>query len=166
MRSVRGRVRAPLAFPLMIIWRGFGFLAVILGALGALLGTGLGSLAGDSGNVTLIGVGLALGGVATFALGWWLNVMNPAKKTQTWIAQRNAELQQAVDAGRFQPSPGIVPSSLQEAQAQKEALLAQESAHVTKRLRNIHTLFWIPMQWIGVVILVIGIGVAIGGASA
>lgn len=150
----------PLPFPLVIIWRGFGFLAVILALLGALLGTGLGSLAGDSGNVTLIGVGIAIGGVATFALGWWLNVMNPAKKTQQWIAQRDAELQQAVDQGRFQASPGVVPASLEQAQAQKTALLQTESAHVTKRLRNIHTLFWIPMQWIGVVIVILGVVVA------
>ncbi len=150
----------------MIVWRGFGFLAVILGALGALLGTGLASLAGDEGNVTLIGVGLAIGGVATAALGWYLNVINPQKKAQTWIAQRQAELQQAVAAGRFQPAPGIVPSSHAEAQAQADQMLAQESAQVTKKLRNIHTLFWIPMQFIGVVIVVIGIVVAIAGATS
>jgi len=153
----------PLTFRHMIIWRGLGFLAVILALAGALLGTWLGSLAGPSSTVTLIGVGLSIGGIATFALGWWLNVMDPAKKTQTWTVQRGAELQQAVAAGRFQASPGVVPSSHAEADAQAQALLAHESAHVTKRLRNIHTLFWIPMQWIGVVIVVIGIGVAVSG---
>lgn len=159
---VRSGPSVPLPFPLVIIWRGLGFLAIILAALGALLGTGLGSLAGDSGNQALIGVGLAIGGVATFALGWWLNVMNPAKKTQTWIAQRDAELQHAVDSGRFQASPGVVPASLEQAQAQKTALLEHESAHVTKRLRNIHTLFWVPMQWVGVGIVILGVVVAAG----
>lgn len=143
----------------MIIWRGFGFLAVLIVALGALAGFGLSSLVAEEGDVNgpLFGLGLMLGAAATFALGWWLNVINPAKKTERWVEQRRAELHHAVASGQFQPSPGIVPSSHAEAQAQAEALLAHESATVAKRLRNIHTLFWIPMQWFGVVVAVVAL---------
>ncbi|GAB2606176.1 transcriptional accessory protein [Pseudactinotalea suaedae] len=147
----------------MIIWRGFGFVAVILGALGFLAGTGLSSLVSTDGelNGAMIGLGVLLGGVATFALGWYLNVINPAKKSQTWVEQRRAELSHAVASGRFQPAPGVVPSSLAEAQVQADMMLDQESTAVTRRLRNIHTLFWIPMQWWGVVYALIGVVVAI-----
>lgn len=147
----------------MIIWRGFGFLAVILGALGFLAGTGLSSLVSSDGEMSgpMIGLGLILGGAATFALGWYLNVINPAKKSETWIGQRRAELSHAVASGQFQSSPGVVPSSQAEAQVQADLMLDQESTAVTRRLRNIHTLFWIPMQWWGVVFAVIGILVAI-----
>ena len=110
----------------------------------------------------MIGVGLILGGAATFAAGWFLNVVNPAKKAQTWTEQRRAELSHAVANGQFQAAPGIAPSSQAEAQVQADVLLDQESTAVTRRLRNVHTLFWIPMQWWGVVFALIGLVVAVG----
>lgn len=147
----------------MIVWRGFGFLAFLLGALGALAGIGLSTALSPDGEVggPLIGIGILLGGVASFALGWWLNVLNPQKKAQTWVEQRRAELNHAVATGQFQATPGVVPSSQAEAQAQADALLAHETPVVTKRLSNIHTLFWIPMQWAGVVIAILGVFLAI-----
>lgn len=147
----------------MIIWRGFGFLAVILGALGFLAGTGLSSLVSSDGelNGAMVGLGLLLAGAATFALGWYLNVINPAKKAQTWVEQRRAELNHAVASGRFQASPGVVPASLAEAQLQADMMLDQESTAVTRRLSNIHTLFWIPMQWWGLVLALVGVVVAV-----
>jgi hypothetical protein len=152
----------------MVIWRGLGFLAFILAAGGALLGVLLGSAitGGDDPSAVYPGLGLIIGGAASFALGWWLNVIKPAQKAAQWTTQRQAELQTAVASGQFQPSPGIVPASAQDAQAQADAMLTQESAHVTKRLRNIHTLFWIPMQWAGVVIVAIGVWVMISGLSS
>ena len=114
----------------------------------------------------LVGLGVVVGGAASFALGWWLNVINPQKKTQTWIEQRRAELNYAVANGQFQAAPGIAPSSQAEAQAQADTMVAQEAPAVTKRLKNIHTLFWIPMQWVGVVIAVIGVVVAILGLGS
>lgn len=146
----------------MIVWRGFGFAAFLLGALGVALGVWLsGLLSGSDTNGPLIGLGLTIGGVATFALGWYLNVLNPAAKTEKWTAQRQAELQQAVASGRFQATPGVVPASAEEARVQADLLLDNERSQVAKRFRNIHTLFWIPMQWWGVVFVVIAIVVAI-----
>lgn len=143
----------------MIIWRGFGFLAVLIVAVGALIGFGMSSLVAPEGEVNgpLFGLGLLIGAAGTFAAGWWLNVINPEKKTQKWVEQRRAELQFAVANGQFQASPGIAPSSQAEAQGQAEAMLAHESAVVGKRLRNVHTLFWIPMQWIGVVVALVAV---------
>lgn len=150
----------------MIIWRGLGFLAVLVGLLGVLIGVGLSSLAGEETSGPLMGLGMLLGGAGVFALGWYLNVVNPAKKAQTWTEQRRAELQHAVATGQFQPAPGIAPASRQEAEVQAQLMLDAESTHVTKRLRNIHTLFWIPMQWWGVVWAVVGVVVAITLLSA
>ncbi|WP_420114169.1 hypothetical protein [Pseudactinotalea sp.] len=147
----------------MIIWRGFGFLAVLIGAVGALIGFGLSSAVAAEGEINglMLGLGLLLGAAGIFALGWWLNVINPAKKAETWTEQRRAELNFAIANGQFQAVPGVAPSSQEQAQAQADAMLAQESVTVGKRLRNIHTLFWIPMQWIGVVLAIIAVLVAI-----
>lgn len=153
---------AAATVPQVIIWRGFGFLAVIFGALGLLLGMTLSNAVSESSvNGPLLGLGLLIGAAATFAAGWWFNVINPAKKAQTWVEQRRAELSFSVSNGQFQPAPGIVPSSQEEAQAQADQLLAQESAAVAKRLRNVHTLFWIPMQWWGVLFALIALLLAI-----
>lgn len=152
----------------MVIWRGLGFLAFLLAVAGAMAGVfiGVGITGADDPPGYFPGLGLVIGGAGTVALGWWLNVTRPAEKTSEWIAQRHQQLQVAVASGRFQPSPGIVPSSYQEAQMQADALLAAEAAHVTKRLRNIHTLFWIPMQWAGLVVAAIGLVVTVNGLTA
>lgn len=142
----------------MIVWRGFGFAAVLLGGLGALLGVGLSALVGDGEpNSVLVGIGLLLGAAATFALGWWLNVIRPQQQAQRWATERGVELRQAVDSGRFQAVPGVVPSSYAEAQALSQQMLERETAEVGRRLSGVHTLFWIPMQWIAVVIAGIGV---------
>lgn len=145
----------------MIVWRGFGFLAFLLGALGLLAGIGISNSVSEGFSGPWVGLGLILGGAASFALGWWLNVINPAKKATTWTEQRRAELQHAVATGQFQASPGVAPSSQAEAQVQADLMLDQESTTVTRRLRNIHTLFWIPMQWFGVLLVVLGVVLAI-----
>ena len=48
------------------------------------------------------------------------------------------------------------PSSREEGYAQVEQLIAAESPEILSQLKNIHTLFYIPMQWFAV-----GAGVAV-----
>ena len=45
-------------------------------------------------------------------------------------------------------APGLqAPSSREEGYAQVEQLITNESPDVLRQLKNIHTLFFIPMQW-------------------
>ena len=68
-----------------------------------------------------------------------------------WQEQRRAELRARVDAGQFQMAPGLqAPSSREEGYAQVEQLITNESPDVLRQLKNIHTLFFIPMQWFAV----------------
>ena len=74
-----------------------------------------------------------------------------------WQEQRRAELRARVDAGQFQMAPGLqAPSSREEGYAQVEQLITNESPDALRQLKNIHTLFFIPMQWFA-----IGVGVVI-----
>ena len=48
-------------------------------------------------------------------------------------------------------APGVqAPASREEGYAQVEQLIAAESPEILSQLKNIHTLFYIPMQWFAV----------------
>ena len=48
-------------------------------------------------------------------------------------------------------APGVqAPASREEGYAQVEQLIAAESPEILSRLKNIHTLFYIPMQWFAI----------------
>ena len=48
-------------------------------------------------------------------------------------------------------APGVqAPASREEGYAQVEQLIAAESPEVLSQLKNIHTLFYIPMQWFAI----------------
>jgi len=102
-------------------------------------------------------LGALVGGALGFLCGRWLNVIRPRAKVAEWQEQRRAELRARVDAGQFQMAPGLqAPSSREEGYAQVEQLITNESPDVLRQLKNIHTLFYIPMQWFAV-----GAGVAV-----
>jgi hypothetical protein len=102
-------------------------------------------------------LGALVGGALGFLCGRWLNVIRPRAKVAEWQEQRRAELRARVDAGQFQMAPGLqAPSSREEGYAQVEQLITNESPDVLRQLKNIHTLFFIPMQWFA-----IGVGVVI-----
>ena len=62
-----------------------------------------------------------------------------------------SELQQRVAQGTFQVSPGAAaPSDPQEAHAQVESLVQVEQERAVKGYRNRHTLYFLPIQWWGV----------------
>ena len=144
----------------MIIFRGWGLLgagipawtAVAIGALPM-------SMYGDKSAIAniFIALGALVGGALGFLCGRWLNVIRPRTKVAEWQEQRRAELRARVDAGQFQMAPGLqAPSSREEGYAQVEQLITNESPDVLRQLKNIHTLFYIPMQWFA-----IGAGVVI-----
>ena len=144
----------------MIIFRGWGLLGAAFPALTAFaLGALPASMYGSKSAITIIvaALGALVGGALGFLCGRWLNVIRPRAKVAEWQEQRRAELRARVDAGQFQMAPGLqAPSSREEGYAQVEQLITNESPDVLRQLKNIHTLFFIPMQWFA-----IGVGVVI-----
>ena len=144
----------------MIIFRGWGLLGAAFPALTAFaLGALPASMYGSKSAITNIvaALGALVGGALGFLCGRWLNVIRPRAKVAEWQEQRRAELRARVDAGQFQMAPGLqAPSSREEGYAQVEKLITNESPDVLRQLKNIHTLFFIPMQWFA-----IGVGVVI-----
>lgn len=144
----------------MIIFRGWGLLGAAFPALTAFaLGALPASMYGSKSAITNIvaALGALVGGALGFLCGRWLNVIRPRAKVAEWQEQRRAELRARVDGGQFQMAPGLqAPSSREEGYAQVEQLITNESPDVLRQLKNIHTLFFIPMQWFA-----IGVGVVI-----
>ena len=111
------------------------------------------SLYGDKSAIAniFVALGALVGGALGFLCGRWLNVIRPRAKVAQWQEQRRAELRARVDAGQFQMAPGVqAPASREEGYAQIEQLIAAESPEILSQLKNIHTLFYIPMQWFAV----------------
>lgn len=111
------------------------------------------SLYGDKSAIAniFVALGALVGGALGFLCGRWLNVIRPRAKVAQWQEQRRAELRARVDAGQFQMAPGVqAPASREEGYAQVEQLIAAESPEILSQLKNIHTLFYIPMQWFAV----------------
>ena len=144
----------------MIIFRGWGLLGAGIPVLTAFaIGALPMSLYGDKSAIAniFVALGALVGGALGFLCGRWLNVIRPRAKVAEWQEQRRAELRARVDAGQFQMAPGVqAPASREEGYAQVEQLIAAESPEILSQLKNIHTLFYIPMQWFA-----IGAGAAI-----
>ncbi|WP_141678106.1 hypothetical protein [Microbacterium sediminis] len=153
----------------MVWWRGLGGLGFIFAVLGGFAGAGIAAaLRVDGGVVTaFIGGGIILGGAASFALGWYLNVVRPVKQTDEWAAGRQQLLDHQVATGQFRyPTDTPPPASIAEAQSQAQTLLAWERENAHKAYRNNHSVYSIPLQWFGVVVAVIGLVVVGLGVAA
>lgn len=142
----------------MVIWRGWGILAFIYALLAGLLFGGLAStFLSDELLPFSLGVGMLAAAAATWFTGQALNGSGPQRKIDEWHQARQQQLHQLVESGRFTMGPGQPPpASLDEARQQSEQLLAAELQQA-KRARNQHTLFFVPMQWIAVVLVGIAI---------
>ena len=141
----------------MVVWRGFGILAFFLIAGGAALGGSTYQMAGS-------GIGIVVGGLASYFLGQYLNIQRPEQQINQAIEQRAHQLHAAAENGTFYLGPGNpMPTSRAEAHAQADQLLEQERARIADAGRNTHTLFWIPMQYIGLIAAVGGLIMAVAG---
>ena len=138
----------------MIIYRGWGLLGAGIPVLTAFaIGALPMSLYGNKSAIAniFVALGALVGGALGFLCGRWLNVIRPRAKVAQWQEQRRAELRARVDAGQFQMAPGVqAPASREEGYAQVEQLIVAESPEILNRLKNIHTLFYIPMQWFAI----------------
>lgn len=127
-------------------------------ALFGLLGNSLGSRSGLWG-----GVGLIIGGGVAWWVGQHMNVARPKAQIESALAEQAVTYQQLAEAGQFSRGPGYpLPTSLEDAHAQAQAQLMDDRAYLTKALPNRHTVFFIPMQYIALIFVAVGVVVSIG----
>ena len=152
----------------MIIWRGWGIagLFLIVGGIALVAGLSGHNSSNTPAGVAAVGAGMLLGGAACAALGYWLNVVRPRNKADEYLEGVRRELWQRVRAGAFQVAVGApAPRDEAEASQQIERIVAQQSPEVRRRLRNRNTLFFIPLQWLGSVVVLGGVVLMILGAA-
>ncbi|WP_161925087.1 transcriptional accessory protein [Actinomyces sp. 432] len=147
----------------MIVWTGGGVLALLFWGLGVGAGSAAASALGgsDSTQTMCIGIACLFFGFASYLVGKWFNITRPSRQAEQRLADYQQELLGRVQAGAFQAAPGVpAPRSVEEAQQQVGSLVERERARLQRGLRNRHTMFWIPMQYWGM-LQVIGGGVMI-----
>ena len=153
--------------PRMIIWRGWGIVGffLILGSI--ILTTSVGSIGTNTpAGIISTGAGMLLGGAACAVFGYWLNVLRPRQKADEYLQGLRQDLWQRMREGTFQiPAGAPAPRDEAEASQQIERIVAQQSPEVRRRLRNRNTLFFIPLQWLGSMVVVGGIVLMILGAA-
>ena len=93
---------------------------------------------------------LAVAGLICFALGWRLNVVGAETKARAHADEVRTRLLASMNEGTLQTSPGVAPSSQAEAEAFVAQTVAQQYAEARSTLRNQHSVFYIPVQYIGV----------------
>ena len=137
----------------MIVWAGWGILALVPPvALYFLMAAAAG------GNVWVGAIGLILGGVIDWFLGVYFNKTRPARELAKTMDARSSELHAMAEAGTFYRGPGFpMPTSLADAHQQADQLAAEEYHALKSKVSNRNTLFFIPMQYFGILC-------AIGGA--
>lgn len=97
--------------------------------------------------------GLLAAAVGTWFTGQHFNQTGPKRKLEEWKGARSAQLDQLVSAGQFSLGPGQPqPRSMDEARWQADELLAAEERSVSEGMLNRHSVFWIPMQYLSVLI--------------
>jgi hypothetical protein len=145
----------------MIIWRGWGILAFIYAAVAMMLFLGFASaLVPDAALPFTAAIGLLGAAAATWFTGIAMNRTAPQRKIDAWAQGRRAQLDELVATGQFSLGPGQPqPRSLDEARLMADAVLAHE-VEQTKKAYNVHTLFFIPMQylafaWAGIAVIVV-----------
>lgn len=151
----------------MIIFRGFGFLAFLMVGVGVGIGFLITAATGGDTrgtmNMTFVGTGWILAGIGTYFLGQYLNQTRPQQQADKLIAVKRQEFAYLIAAERFHAGPEYpFPRSKQEAQQQAEQVLVHLNA-VMQQNKNVHTFFFIPMQWFGVLMAIGGLVALVSG---
>ena len=138
----------------MIIWRGWGVLAFLVTGL-CVVGLGeLGESMDPDGPLAraFLALGFLAAGAANWFLGRYLNMIRPQQQGERYQNLLRAQLWQRVNNGVFQMAPGApAPTSQAEATQQIEQLVAQGTEGQVRAHSNVHTLFFIPIQWLGLI---------------
>jgi hypothetical protein len=167
----------------MIIWRGWGIVALpivllLVFGLGTLIAKALGN--GEIDGVGA-GIGLLLAAAATYFLGTWMNRRAGEKAAEQYALARREQMyqqiSQAAETQTWRELQGLSQADLQarwgevhsrnwsQLESQAMAQLAAEQEVVRKKLGNHHALFFIPLQWLWIPLVIGGIA-AIAGSLA
>ncbi|MDU0349659.1 hypothetical protein [Actinomyces sp. MRS3W] len=143
---------------MIIVWRGWGGVAAAFFFLGAMCGAMATSVT-ENGSLVMLsfGLGFLAFGVAGWLLGHRLNVTRPTQEIDSHVRAVETELWNRVQTGVLPVAAGVpAPRSAEEALQQVGYLVAQERSRAEQALRNRHTLFWVPMQYWGMIEMAIG----------
>lgn len=141
----------------MIIWRGWGILALLVVGVSIALGI---AMAGSNRGMRGIFVGLVMvaGAVGTWFLSQHLNVTQPKTEFEKWYAQRSMEVGALVRGGAYNNVEDPQrPGQFADPNAVGNYVLQQEATKVRAALTNRHSLFFIPMQYLAYVIGGLGV---------
>jgi hypothetical protein len=139
-------------------------LAFAYGAVAMMLFAGLGSTFLDEGAIPFsAAIGLSLAAVATWFTGRAMNVTGPLRKVEEWRVHRELQLAELVESGQFSLGPGQPqPRSYEEARQMSAALL-QAELQAAQRVKNVHTLFFIPMQFWAFILAALAVFALVSG---
>lgn len=168
----------------MIIWRGWGIAALpvvllLVFGLGTLISTALGSEEIDGVGA---GIGLLLAAPTTYFLGTWLNRRTAHKAAEEYAVARRAQLyqqiEQTAETQTWRDLQGLSQDELRVRWADAHARnwthleagamtqLEVERAEVLRRSGSHHTLFFIPVQWLWVPLVIGGVLAIVGSLSS
>lgn len=147
-----------------MIFRGWGGLAAAYVVLALILCRGVAStLVPESALPSTAAVGLVAAAAATWFTGQAVNQSRPRNKIDAWYAERQKQLDELVDSGRFPMGAGQPPpASYEEVQTQADQLLEHELRQARRSL-DVHTLFFLPMQYWAPVMAVAALGALVLG---
>lgn len=133
----------------MIIWRGWGAIPLAIALLCVGVGFGM-SATFPQLRGAFVGLMLIGGGVATWFIGQDLNQKKPVAEFEAWHAERRTEIAALVQAGHYSNVPDPQrPGQLADPWAVGEYVLNQESTRVRSVVFNQHSLFFVPIQYLG-----------------
>lgn len=168
----------------MIIWRGWGIVALpvvllLTFGLGTLISMTLGSNEIDGVGA---GIGLLVAAPVMYLLGGWMNRRAAENAASTYGIARREELYQHVDQAAetqtWRELQGLSQDELRlrwpehhsriwsQHESGALAQLEAEQQEVRRRFRNRHSLFFIPVQWLWVPLGIGGIAALIGGLAS
>lgn len=138
----------------MIVWRGWGIASLFTIAAGYSIAAGLMWLFTDRPSVPwLLGLGGVLAGGLTWLLGNFLNVLRVRSQVDAYAKNLRGTLHSRAEQGVFQAGPGVpVPANAAEAATQIEYVVSQHTDDLSQRLKNQHTMFFIPVQYLGILV--------------
>lgn len=146
----------------MVIWKGWGILAVVYIALcGGLLGGAVGSMVVSEQAIPVTaGLGFMLGGALTALHGWYLNIVRPRGKAAEWERIERPRLEDAAAQGTLVVD-NVQPRDRAEADAMIDGVIDRGRAVIGRH--GPHSVFWIPMEVIGLLAVVGGLILAVYG---
>ncbi|MDO4792220.1 MAG: hypothetical protein Q3999_07035 [Buchananella hordeovulneris] len=147
----------------MIIWRGWGIASFVSVVAGYGITLGILRLFTDQPSLPVfLGLGGVLGGGLTWLLGHFLNVLRVRSQVAAYASNLREALHARAEQGVFQAGPGVpVPTNAAEAAAQIEYVVSQHTDALSHRLTNQHTLFFVPVQYVGILVGVVSVVAAV-----